>query len=376
MKTNKQKGFIVSVLIAIVAVFIIGCGAYIYTNKKVEAPVVVPSLPVAITNQTSTSTDVTKDWKTYSNYGFQIQYPSANNQLINDMDITGGRNITFAGGHGDLMVEIVTQAWYDGVLKAPANCNDFDSNVITSHATINGVDFIKGDVSSQFSGMNSASSVTEYCILQNGTAYKIIPRITYGHGAYVNVNNDSELNKMLATFKFTNSSCVAGRIINGVCYGSNDSGQPATYADVTKNWKTYTNTQYGFEFQYPTNAKIEYQDMTDRNDQYIGLYKILETGSFYKVVYLLKNQSDLSADDYVKKVLSNLTITTSESIQVNNFNGKKVYALGPTEEGNEGWKYFLFMNNLVLEIPFIQTANKDDSLKSYENFVNSFKFTN
>lgn len=36
MKTNNQKGFIVSLFLGIIAVLIIGGGAYIYTNKKVE----------------------------------------------------------------------------------------------------------------------------------------------------------------------------------------------------------------------------------------------------------------------------------------------------------------------------------------------------
>ncbi len=40
MKTNNKKGFIIPLLIGIIAILIIGGGVYIYTNKKVEAPVV------------------------------------------------------------------------------------------------------------------------------------------------------------------------------------------------------------------------------------------------------------------------------------------------------------------------------------------------
>ena len=35
---NKQKGFVVPLLIAIIALLIIGGGVYIYENKKAEAP--------------------------------------------------------------------------------------------------------------------------------------------------------------------------------------------------------------------------------------------------------------------------------------------------------------------------------------------------
>jgi len=40
MKNNSQKGFIVPVLLGIIAVLIIGGGVYFYTSKKVDAPVV------------------------------------------------------------------------------------------------------------------------------------------------------------------------------------------------------------------------------------------------------------------------------------------------------------------------------------------------
>lgn len=42
MKNNlTQKGFIVPVLLGVIAILIIGGGVYIYKNKKVEAPIIV-----------------------------------------------------------------------------------------------------------------------------------------------------------------------------------------------------------------------------------------------------------------------------------------------------------------------------------------------
>ena len=38
---NSQKGFVVPLLIAIIAVLVIGGGVYIYENKKTEVPAVV-----------------------------------------------------------------------------------------------------------------------------------------------------------------------------------------------------------------------------------------------------------------------------------------------------------------------------------------------
>src|SRR3989344_2641973 len=38
---NSQKGFVVPLLVGIIALLVIGGGVYIYENKKVETPVVV-----------------------------------------------------------------------------------------------------------------------------------------------------------------------------------------------------------------------------------------------------------------------------------------------------------------------------------------------
>jgi peptidoglycan hydrolase-like protein with peptidoglycan-binding domain len=130
--------------------------------------------------------------KTYSSskYGFSIEYPAT--AQIYDVDMTGGRNISFQNTPQNIfMVEVTNQI-----------CNDFDSGAVTSNVNINGIDFIKGDVSRYLSGMNSATSATEYCVVKNGTSYKLIPRITYEKGNQIDVNNDTVLNKMLSTFKF------------------------------------------------------------------------------------------------------------------------------------------------------------------------------
>jgi len=49
---NKQKGFAIPIIIAVIALLAIGGGAYIYTNNKVEAPINTPD----ITNNVPTTT--------------------------------------------------------------------------------------------------------------------------------------------------------------------------------------------------------------------------------------------------------------------------------------------------------------------------------
>jgi len=92
---NKQKGFAVPLIIAIVAIVAIGGGAYYFFTEKAEEQVVCTKeakmcsdgssvgrigpdcefapCPVASTDETADT-----DWKTYQNdtYGFELKYPS------------------------------------------------------------------------------------------------------------------------------------------------------------------------------------------------------------------------------------------------------------------------------------------------------------
>lgn len=57
-------------------------------------------------------------------------------------------------------------------------------------------------------------------------------------------------------------------IVAGIYYWQTTSGIPSSFQapihkDSTQNWKTYTNTEYGFEFKYPSNWYLEYQDQND-----------------------------------------------------------------------------------------------------------------
>ncbi len=89
---NLKQGFVISIIIGIVALLVIGVGAYIYTNEKAEAPVVIdPNLPAQGKESFSSQDEQTQareralvassellDWKTYTNtqYGYEFQYPN------------------------------------------------------------------------------------------------------------------------------------------------------------------------------------------------------------------------------------------------------------------------------------------------------------
>lgn len=154
-------------------------------------------------NFTITPSAVTSNWKTYTGtqYGFSLQYPTGTQ--ISDVDISGGRNIIFTTSQGTVMVGVVTQAWNNGVLSSPPNCEDTASGADRTNTNINGVNFLTFSMSKEMSGMNSPTSATEYCAIRNGTAYKLITRVGYMQGSSngLGLDKNPTLNQMLASFK-------------------------------------------------------------------------------------------------------------------------------------------------------------------------------
>jgi hypothetical protein len=118
---------------------------------------------------------ITFTTKKYENeqYGFSMLYPI--DARINDVDISGGRSISFVTSQGRLIVQAVTESWNNGVLSAPPSCNNdiVGGQKITSKI-INGVSFYEFDVSKEVSSASQNTNTTEYCTVKNGTAYKLI----------------------------------------------------------------------------------------------------------------------------------------------------------------------------------------------------------
>ena len=57
-------------------------------------------------------------------------------------------------------------------------------------------------------------------------------------------------------------------------YGKNQNSNPQPaqeQKDEMADWKTYTNTEYGFEFKYPSNYTVEQEKMTDK---WVNVYLI------------------------------------------------------------------------------------------------------
>ncbi len=76
---NTQKGFIVPLLLVLVAVLLVGGGVYVYTQKKQPSQSVTENVVLPQPTPTAqTSNPQTANWKTYTNTkeGVSFQYPS------------------------------------------------------------------------------------------------------------------------------------------------------------------------------------------------------------------------------------------------------------------------------------------------------------
>lgn len=107
---NSQKGFAIPIIIAILALLVVGGGSYIYTNKKVEAPINIPDITSNVPTTTPSNIvggykDGNLGWKTYKNdkYNFKIMYPETS--VIEDGD-TGLKVKVLTSNNAEVFVMI------------------------------------------------------------------------------------------------------------------------------------------------------------------------------------------------------------------------------------------------------------------------------
>ncbi len=211
MKNQKGISTLVGIIIIVVILVIALGGVLTYQYLMAQKTNVQPQVQSQQQNQNQQQQTVNQQtnnaqpieqnsgWKIYSNtrYGFQIQYPTG--AVVKDVNTNSGISVSFSTSNGKMVIE--TENNVSGG-KYTASCNTA-SGVDPFYKTIDGVTFTAVDMSRLLSG-NVSTSATEYCALQNGIGYKLIPQIPYGNSsARVDVNNDTVLNQMISTFKFT-----------------------------------------------------------------------------------------------------------------------------------------------------------------------------
>jgi hypothetical protein len=137
-----------------------------------------------------------------------------------------------------------------------------------------------------------------------------------------------------------------------------------------KEWKTYTNSQYGFEFQYPQNLII----YLDKDGKLIldtpETKKMFEAKSLSRVgdliVYVDPNPKNLPAKDFYNR--PNSFFRNPQSIKVGS--GILSYEVAGTETGDPS----LTSVSIPADKNFIEFSSFLD-INSFKKILSTFKFT-
>ena len=296
--------------------------------------------PMVVTTQTPTASvaGVPADWKTYTNtqYGFELKYPvnlelyekkqSTFVSLIIDTPelIDQIKRIEEGPGGGAPLPTFLLTVSYDpdGKLRVESKCptlEDGKSSTATQ-VTIGGVQALQC-VDLARVAHNSERGPWLTTTFRNGPYH-----LWFSSGNYSD-NEKQTYDQILSTFKFIEPTSA-----------------------VPADWKTYTNTQYGFEFGYPVGGQV------DELDSKIVIFsdaKNREVGGGVSTIIVWQSPTD---------TISRGAKTT--------FAGKTAYKeVVPGEIGNNFSRIVvpLGRNDIVIDSPLNNT--------SLDQILSTFKFT-
>lgn len=208
---NLQKGFIVPVLLVIIALLVVGGGVYVYESKKTEVPPVVDNGTQQTNTQTPPVNTQTNNPPSQIDNSFKVLSPKAGDSW----KIGGVYSVKFQ----NLPKGSFVQGWLQD--KSGASTGSASIGVIDTGRDGNPSSNIQITVPSQWCG--GECGAVEYV---TPGQYRLLLRI------YPSVNNSSYQTFYSDYFTLT----------------SNQTATPST--------KSYVNTQYGFSLQYPSSVSV------------------------------------------------------------------------------------------------------------------------
>jgi hypothetical protein len=159
-----------------------------------------------------------------------------------------------------------------------------------------------------------------------------------------------------------------------------NASQNTTRPDQFKDWKTYTNTKYGFEIKYPnTNWQVQGKD---------NLYDIRNGGAFV-TIGLAGSNINTSLDDWFKKQYNYyLNIPDGNPIYAEpynpakitdyNFNGILVKKTRPVSFDYSGIEFFFKKGTDVLYVEYSESDGNDktfsEKISTLNQILSTFKF--
>ncbi len=145
-----------------------------------------------------------------------------------------------------------------------------------------------------------------------------------------------------------------------------------TNTNEITNWKTYTNTEYGFEFKYPTTQSVQKELVADLEERY-GYNLLMKP---IDVVMNIRKTGYSSQDDgigYSPSIIIKQQNTKVGAIDIQKFVMDE-YSQGP-KEGGDGVADFVqykFSNNNLDIVIYLHNASEEEN---FDEILSTFKFT-
>ena len=289
----KSSSKLIPILLIILIFAVLGVGAlYAYENYfRKEKPIVNPNTNNPIT---ISPTDPTSNWKTYNGALVSYKYPTGlfireNNQNTQSFYTSSTvaetsencikNNLGTMSNPCPYPTLEITISKLNNINQIPTNTTDASLPIYLTYVNSEGLSIVKNK---EAIGGMGLSNVLEGFVVKDNITYKINLQTDPAEGTRVNINDWETLNRILSTFKFTNETSVI---------------------DIS-NWKTYSNTKYGYAISYPPNWV--YREFPNSKD---GAGFRLEsepndlTYEHVSIIYSARGSDDINIpfDTYVKQ---------------------------------------------------------------------------
>jgi len=170
---------------------------------------------------------------------------------------------------------------------------------------------------------------------------------------------------------------VAGGAFGAIWWWGSRSSQvavPSATPDQTADWKTYTNTQYGFEFKYPSSIYFSSEGLSKDGGYiiiFVGDKQIGELGPFFQIQIEKTNLDNL--DNYLESLglnISNFNLTNLDDAS----------AVSQQSIGKAGLKsaytIIAIKNKQAFILDFDSSSGEDRNLMEviFKEMISTFKF--
>ncbi len=298
------------ILLIVLIIIAGGTGMYILATRKTQSP--TPPLPTPTPSVTQISpTSAIKsivDWKTYTSDALHIkfQYPpdfrvSENYNkasglygegIFVDLNQTGGiperwMKIT-SSEKSDYWNDNRVSQFYTTAVGQEYNKDNKDFSGIFTRVQDRE---INGKPAWLFEGRDiwETPSPLQRIFIKNGNIFYIID-ITYSNTKPKNIDYIKAFDQILSTFRFTNQNAIS----------------------PTASLQTYTNTQYGFSFRYPTILELKSSEEVTKNGGFDYIPLCSETALVTCLYLPSGTASDTTNNDFTGASLAVGTIDASQ----------------------------------------------------------------